>query len=243
MLQKYLLEYFRMARLYKTFNFLFVVFGYGIASMTISVEMFGKLVLFYFLFAVFIYGALYVFNSIEDDLGVEVKTYRVQLSFIIISISFGLIGLYFVFPKTLLVVVTLILLNIMYSRFLKKISLPLGIITIATTGSLKILLGVILAGGSFALFVPLLVCNYLSSVCFHSLRNHFKGTLSMVVLKILYIFCITALMSLTFYYFITGSLIDMYICIFYILFCLVSLSVFVKNNIIGIAIVGFMHLR
>ncbi len=232
-----------MARLYKTFNFLFVVLGYGIASMTISVVMFGRLVLFYFLFAVFIYGALYVFNSIEDNLDIEAKIYNLQFRFVIISISFGIIGLYLLSPETLPVVGTLILLNIIYSKFLKKMSVPLAIIIIASTGSLKILLGVILAGGSFALFVPLLVCNYLSSVCFHSLRNHFKGALSIAVLKVLYVCSITALMFLTFYYSTTGSLIDMYICIFYMLFCVISLSVFVKNNIIGSAIINFMHLR
>ncbi|PIR42818.1 hypothetical protein CO058_01965 [candidate division WWE3 bacterium CG_4_9_14_0_2_um_filter_35_11] len=111
---------------------------------------------------------MYVFNWIEDhpDLGKE--SYYKYLYFLISSILLGVIGVYFYFPKTFLTVAVLVLINFLYSKYLKKFSLLVAIFFVAVTGSLKMLLGIILAEGKIATFLPILFCNYLSSICFHA---------------------------------------------------------------------------
>ena len=192
-IQMSLFNYIKVCRLHRTINFSFMAFGALYSNhFVLNLDLLIKILMIYSIFGILLYGGIYSFNNYVDrfdDFKDKNKKNRLipsgklkpknvfLLSSILIAISFVL-G--FVFLRDLILFqIYLLVTNIIYTTFLKYRNVYLSIITVATTGPTKFLLGyfAIQKNMTYEVLIISLV-HYLCSVAYHARKFIYSGKLS-----------------------------------------------------------------
>jgi len=177
-------------RLHKTVNVLFIAVGYILVTgFELSAQTIVAGVFLYICFGILMYGGLYSFNSVADRVrdhknGLPNPLYKLSLAevllhacvaFVFVVLGQTLISIYF--RQIVYICFVLIGIKLVYSFVLKRYFMIGGVLLIATTGPLKVMSGVLLAGGNVYDYWWIFIVHYVGSVIFHGVKNYRRGLL------------------------------------------------------------------
>jgi len=182
----HILKYLQLIRFHFHLSFVSVVAGAFLFAHEITLQIVPQLLLCYIFFNVLLYGGIYTFNDIIDveaDGKHPIKKFRPLPSqsisiraasvYCIGLVSTGiLLGYCFLSPKIALLFVFFLVLNLVYTLFLKRVVF-LNIANVAGTHTLRFFLGITLVHGSVHASTMLLyyVLLFGISITVHSLFN------------------------------------------------------------------------